>query len=121
MTTHTVRIDLGSIESKSALIALLGETFNFGGTDGNRPVDAVNSGSGWGMNWDAVADSFCYLESGGIWGTSPKFAFPLRLEFESAGACEERLPEAFAVLKEILYETRAKYRADGLVLEFDFT
>lgn len=76
---NTVTIDLNGIKTKEALIEQLGSALELGGPDGNHRFEAVNAGEGWGLNWDALNDSRCYLDSGGIWGTSTKFKFPLTL------------------------------------------
>lgn len=111
-------IDLSGIEKSDELLFLLGRELHLGGIDGNHNVEAVNAGKGWGLNWDALADSFCYLDSGGIWGTSPKYKFPLTLEINNCAQYRAADEKGFGILESILKDTKAAYLKDGLKFEY---
>ncbi|MHB8845961.1 MAG: barstar family protein [Nitrospirota bacterium] len=113
-------IDLASVKTKMDLLIVLGRVLNLGGPNGNHPVTAVNAGSGWGMNWDALKDSLLSLDSGGIWGTSPKLEFPFFLEIINWKEYLAADPEGFSILKTILSETNATYAKEGLQFTFAF-
>lgn len=107
-----MHIDLQGIHTKEQLLSKIGEVFELGGPDGNIPVEA-GSNKGWGMNYDALHDSLGCLEEGGIWGTSKKFTFPLKVTFANAGAYKSEHPEDFKTLIEIFKSVSQKYEADG--------
>ena len=115
--TNTISIDLSGITDEAQLLALIGAELQLGGPDGNHPVKPGAS-AGWGLNWDALADSLCYLDEGGIWGTAPKHAFPLMLKFDGALKLANSCPNALGTLEEILLSTQEKYARTGL--EFSF-
>jgi len=115
---HVEFIDLGGVTDGAALLHRLGERLELGGPAGNHSVDAVNGMAGWGMNWDALADSLCYLDTGGIWGTSTKVPFPLLLRFENVEALRGESPEMLDLLKEVLERTKAAYGRSGKNFEY---
>ncbi len=112
-------IDLSGIERSDELLFLLGQGFCLGGIDGNHHVRALNSGKGWGLNWDALADSLSCLESGGIWGASPKFKFPLVLKFTGCALFQSADEKGFEILESILRDTKANYDKVGLKFEYE--
>jgi hypothetical protein len=114
-------IDVAGIKTKDELLTLLGRELFLGGVNGNHPLKAVNAGAGWGMNWDALKDSLSCLDSGGIWGTSPKLEFPLLLEFINSDQYMNADREGFRILKSILNDTKATYLKDGLQFNYAFT
>jgi hypothetical protein len=115
-----IHIDLlGCADSKSVLLKI-GEVLQLGGPDGNHPVEAVNAGEGWGVNWDALNDSLSSLDEGGIWGNSKKPEFPLNITFENYDEFSKNDKDGFKILKEICKDTSAKYKKDNLICEFTF-
>ena len=82
---------------------------------------AVNAGKGWGMNWDALYDSLKYLNTGGIWGTSHKFCFPLSLELKGSDAYRSADASGFKTLSKILNDVQAFYSKSGLQFKYTFT
>ena len=115
MATHIRAIDLIGVRSAAELIALLGDELCLGGPSGNHPVEGS---TGWGMNWDALADSLCYLPDGGIWGTSPRLEFPLHLKFLNSYTFRLADPRGFAIFEEVLSRTQATYSANGLLFGY---
>ena len=113
-----VSIDLTGVVDARGLLARLGESLELGGPGGNHCVSDPNTTSGWGMNWDALADCLSCLETGGIWGTSRRHQFPMCLRLENVGELHEENPEALATLEEILKETQAKYSLISLCFEY---
>jgi hypothetical protein len=118
---ETVVLDLDQVRSKEQLIDLLGEKLEFGGPGGNHTVTAVDAGKGWGRNWDALKDSLACLDSGGIWGTSRQFRFPLRIQFANSTKYRKADPEGFETLAEILGEVQGIYAKDGMRLRYEFS
>lgn len=114
---NILTIDIQGEHSKANVLAAMGEALQLGGPGGNHPVRAGEE-FGWGMNWDALFDSLLYLDSGGIWGTSPVIEFPLELVISGTGAFARHNPDAFAVLKDVLEQTRETYARTGLVFGF---
>lgn len=114
MTRRTVHLE--GISDKSQVLAAIGEALCLGGSGGNHPARSGEE-KGWGMNWDALFDCLLNLHSGGIWGTSPTLDFPLALTVVGAGALMGDNPQAFAVLQDILEQTRETYAKRGM----DFT
>ena len=114
-------INLARVKTKEDLFILLGRELNLGGPNGNHPVTTVNAGRGWGMNWDALKDSLLSLDSGGIWGTSQKLAFPFFLEIINWKEYLAADPEGFSILKAILSETNATYAKEDLQFTFAFS
>ena len=109
MTSGTqLTIDLAGMTEKAQVLAAIGAALSLGGPDANHPVRAGET-QGWGLNWDALFDCLLNLHSGGIWGSSPIFAFPLTLTFTGAGALARHNPQAFAILQDILEQTRDTY------------
>jgi len=117
---ETIVIDLCRVRSSEQLLDLLGAKLELGGPEGNVPVMSPTSGVGWGRNWDALNDSLAYLDSGGIWGTSRKPAFPLRLDFINSSAYKSADPKGYAIFLEILKSARDKYGAEGISFEYGF-
>jgi hypothetical protein len=118
MSIATKTIDLAGANTTEAVLTVLGKELCLGGPDGNHTVIAANAGDGWGMNWDALQDSMLYLDSGGIWGNSPKFAFPLLLELVNCSSFREADPQSFQILKDVLSTTKERYAEDGI--QFDY-
>ncbi|MCZ2496457.1 hypothetical protein GN316_06790 [Xylophilus sp. Kf1] len=117
MTTH-IEIELTGLLDDKRVLARIGDRLQLGGPDGNHAV-RPDEESGWGMHWDALFDCFLNLHSGGIWGTSPVFTFPLRLSFIGSGHLRREAPRAFSILLDILEQTREAYARRGLKFEFD--
>lgn len=119
MTPGTqLTIDLDGMTDKAQILWAIGAALSLGGPDANHPVRPGES-QGWGMNWDALFDCLLNLHSGGIWGTSPMFAFPLTLTFVGTQALARRNPQAFSILQDILEQTRAAYALQSRRLDFD--
>lgn len=114
---NVLTIDIQGKHSKADVLAAMGEALQLGGPGGNHPVRAGEE-FGWGMNWDALFDSLLYLDSGGIWGTSPVIAFPFELVITGVEAFARQNPDAFAVLNDVLEQTRETYARSGRVFEF---
>lgn len=118
--SNTVVIDLHGVRDKEDLLERIGEVLELGGPEGNHPTRPDSINSGWGMNWDALADSLDFLESGGIWNTSVALPFPLHLKFTNARELQLRHPEALRTLVDILEETKAGYARRGKAFEYSF-
>ena len=114
-------INLSGLKTKEEILHKFGEVFEFGGPDGNIPVKSPDQGNGWGFNWDAMNDSFRSLEEGGIWGTSKKFTFPLKIEISNYNKFKENDSESFRILKEILDDQIKGYKQEGKVVEVVFS
>lgn len=120
MTAGTqLTIDLDGLTHKAQILSAMGAALCLGGPDGNHPV-RPGEDQGWGMNWDALFDCLLNLHSGGIWGTSPVFAFPLTLTFTGAGALARHNPQAFCILQDILEQTRDSYARQHRPFDFEF-
>lgn len=119
MTPGTqLTIDLGGMTQKAQILSAICAALCLGGPGGNHPVRA-GAEQGWGMNWDALFDCMLNLHSGGIWGTSPVFDFPLTLIFTGGGALARHNPQAFAILQDILEQTRETYARQNLRFDFE--
>lgn len=116
--TNLITIDLSEATDGLQLLSAMGEQLCLGGPGGNHPVSAVDGG-GWGCNWNALADSLCYLDSGGIWGTSPVQTLPLLLRLSGTKSVASHCPDALDMLQEILLETKEKYAQRGLEFAFE--
>jgi hypothetical protein len=117
-TRSTITINLDGSSTKSQVLAVIGECLQLGAPAGHGRSPAGNS-LGWGMNWDALFDCLLNLHCGGIWGTSPVFGFPLKLEFVGADAFAREEADSFAVLQDILEQARDTYARIGMDLAFD--
>jgi len=118
MSGENVVIDLSGVMNKEELLVFLGAQLKLGGTNGNHPVKAINADAGWGLNWDALADSFRYLGNGGIWGTSPKFKFPLTMRFINSGQLKANDLQSFKIFEGILLDTKNFYSREGQSFEY---
>lgn len=114
---NILTISIQGKRSKADVLAAMGKALQLGGPDGNHPVFPGEE-SGWGMNWDALFDCLLNLHSGGIWGTSPIIEFPLELVISGAEAFARKNPDAFAVLNDVLEQTRETYARTGRVFGF---
>ena len=110
-------IDLSGITNKDGVLGAFGETFEFGGPNGNVPVTDPAQKTGWGMNWDALTDCMRSLEEGGIWETSKKFEFPLEIDIQNSMEFQTQSPEDFQTLQEILQNLTEEYAVAGKVLK----
>jgi hypothetical protein len=120
MTAGTqLTIEFDGLTHKAQILSAMGAALCLGGPDGNHPV-RPGEDQGWGMNWDALFDCLLNLHSGGIWGTSPVFAFPLTLTFTGAGALARHNPQAFCILQDILEQTRDSYARQHRPFDFEF-
>ena len=115
---HVIEIDPNAVATKEQLLDRLGEALELGGPSGNHVVSDSTSNSGWGRNWDALADSLCYLDSGGIWGTSRQFKFPMLLALVHSKTLQQRDPKALETLVEILVDTKNTYASHSMNFEF---
>jgi hypothetical protein len=113
-----VQIDLKHIKSKQDLLRKLGAELELGGPNGNVP--ASMDGKGWGMNWDALKDSLTCLDTGGIWGTSKRSDFPLKLVLINYESFAQNSPKDFRILMEILETVIGFYSRQGKVFEYEF-
>jgi Barstar (barnase inhibitor) len=109
---NQIIIDLTGIKNKEQVLFKLGDFFEFGGPNGNHSV-SLKDKSGWGLNWDALNDSLRVLEIGGIWGTSKKFEFPLKIIFDNSHELQESDPATFKTLNDILEQ-------EDHILNFEF-
>ena len=116
---ETIIIDLRAVQSKSQLMDALGEALELGGPNGNVQVEHPSDGKGWGKNWDALLDSLSCLDAGGIWGTSRKRHFPLRLRLKNSAAYRIADQKGFAVLLEVLEDARERYSEHGLEFAYE--
>jgi len=117
MSTN-VCIDLSRVANDAQLLSTIGEALCLGGPAGNHPT-RVGVNRGWGLNWHALNDSLSCLDTGGIWGTSPKLSFPLMIRFEQSGNLRRACPEALTSLREILLDTQALYAQRRLEFAFE--
>jgi hypothetical protein len=112
-----VEISFSGAKSKSEVLEIIGDSLEFGGPEGNvrfNPDEKI----GWGLNWDALSDCLRMLSSGGIWGTSRRFDFPLVFQFMDHGEFKTSSPADFQVLISILESTKEYYLEQDK--EFDF-
>ncbi len=107
---NQLTIDLSGIKSEAQILHKLGAALDLGGT----------SGGGWGMNWDGLNGALQYLETGGIWGTSKVFEFPLTIVFENSRSLKENDKRTFRSLMEILEQTAEQYKRDNKIFKFEF-
>jgi len=114
-----VQIDLKHVKSKMDLLKEFGDKLELGGPNGNVPVTGSMRGRGWGLNWDALNDSLCCLDSGGIWGTSKRFEFPLKLVIMNHQVYLRHDPEGFRTLVEILEDVKGSYSASEMLFEYE--
>jgi hypothetical protein len=98
-----VVIDLSGLKTKDEVLRKFGEIFEFGGPDGNFPVEPEGN-AGWGLNWDALTDSLALLPEGGIWGTGKKFPAGTSIEIIHFEEFRKNDPEGYVILQEILSE-----------------
>ncbi len=117
---NQIIIDLSGVRNQVQILHKLGEIFEFGGPNGNISVSSPTAGKGWGLNWDALNDSLRYLDTGGIWGTSKKFEFPLKIVFENSRELQENEKESFKTLKEILEDTIKYHKSEGREFLIEF-
>ena len=114
-----IKISLSGANSKSEVLEVIGESLDFGGQEENLPSDA-NADIGWGVNWDALVDCLRMLSSGGIWGTSRRFEFPLIIQFIDYQDFMESSPDDFQTLVSILESTRDHYLESNMEFNFKF-
>jgi hypothetical protein len=116
---NTRVIDLNGRRTKAEVLDALGEALQLGGPAGaNHPV-RPGEAAGWGMNWDALFDCLLNLHSGGIWGSGPRIDFPFKLVLTGARGFAQADPRGFAILADLLEQTRDAYARTGRVFEFD--
>lgn len=116
--SNEIRIDLARVTSSSRLFGLMDQTFEFGGGP-YAPYEGA-PGTGWGGNWSALKDCLCYLDSGGIWGTSTKIIFPLKLRFLNHAGFARLCKPDFDTFVEILEAVRDTYSKGGMSFQFSF-
>lgn len=116
----TIAIDLASVRSTAQLMNVFGEALELGGPNGNVHVRSPADGKGWGKNWSALLDSLTCLDTGGIWGTSQKRRFPLRLELKNSASYRAADPTGFATLVEVLEDARGRYAERDLEFAYRF-
>ena len=116
----TIAIDLESVRSTAQLMNVIGEALELGGPNGNVHVQNPTDGKGWGKNWSALLDSLTCLDTGGIWGTSQKRRFPLRLELKNSAGYRTADPTGFATLVEVLEDARERYAESDLEFAYRF-
>lgn len=121
---EVVVIDLSGLKDEEELLIKIGRVFEFGGPETNEESVFVGSSNiekeGWGVNWNALNDSLMYIGTGGIWGVSKKFTFPLKVIFKNSNELKMNDKESFKTLKEIFEEAAEKHRlrGDKMVVEF---
>ena len=111
---QTVAIDLAGVRSTPQLMDAFGEALELGGPNGNVHVQSPTDGMGWGKNWSALLDSLTCLDTGGIWGTSRQFRFPLRVVLKNSATYRAADPKGFATLMEVLEDARERYAENDL-------
>lgn len=114
-----IQIAFDNVENEADLFEIFGRELELGGPDGNFPVKGPNAGRGWGMNWDALADSLSSLDAGGIWGTSRRFEFPLKIILLNTQEYANSSPEDFNSLIAIMRSTVTFYDKAGLTFEYE--
>lgn len=114
---NKIIIDLKNCQNTKQVLMKIGEAFQFGGTKENRS-SPLDSNTGWGLNWNALFDSLIYLESGGIWGTSPKINFPIIVKIINSSLYKKSDIEGFNILIQILNDTKSRYLEENK--QFDF-
>ena len=117
---ETVVVDLQGVSSTAQLMDVLGAALELGGPDGNVQVLGPSDGKGWGKNWNALLDSLTCLDTGGIWGTSRRLRFPLRLELRNSSTYRATDPKGFATLIEVLESARERYAEVDLQFAYEF-
>lgn len=110
-----VVIDLAGCRDKEQALLKFGAALEFGGPNANYRSNQGKKG-GWGVNWDAFNDSLGYLDSGGIWGTSRKLGFPLRLVVRGLKGFRAADPESAKILEGILSAQPPSYKDSNLEL-----
>lgn len=113
-----VTINLKDCNNEEKVLSKIGEILFLGGIDGNIPGKSDVTMKGWGLNWDALNDSLSCLDTGGIWGNSPKFKFPLQLIFVNCSSLKKNDPSTFMVLKETLEATKNIYKENKKKLTY---
>jgi hypothetical protein len=114
-----VQIDLQNITNERELLREFGAKLELGGSDGNVHVAGINAGRGWGMNWDALADSLTCLDTGGIWGTSFRFEFPMIVELLNSNKYAQESAKDFELLVAVLRSTAEFYSKAGMVFKYE--
>lgn len=107
-------IDLKNCDTEEKVLSKIGEILDLGGTVGNNK-------KGWGHNWNALNDSLSYLDVGGIWGSSKILEFPLELVFTNFQSFQEKEPNGFKTLVEILEDKAELYKKSGQLFSFIFS
>ncbi len=113
-------IDLLGTRDEKEVLFKFGESLDLGGPNGNYSPDVSKPNSGWGMNWNALNDSLSCLDSGGIWGTSKKFEFPLKLVIKNSLDFQKYNSESFKILQEILSDKTDQYKLRNKEFSFEF-
>lgn len=114
-----MQINLKDVKAKMDLLREFGDKLELDGPNGNIPVTGPTAGRGWGLDWDALKDSLCCLDSGGIWGTSKRFEFPLKLVVMNYEDYRLSNPEDFDILMDILEDVKSIYSASGKTFEYE--
>jgi hypothetical protein len=114
-----IEINLSGVGSEDQLFDLLGDVLELGGPDGNMKVIGPLDGQGWGKNWNALADSLCYLDSGGIWGNAKKLQFPLKMIFTNFEAFRDQNQLSWKILTEILGDTVEAYQRHQMTFRYE--
>ncbi len=109
-----VIVDLKGLTTDEEILHKFGEVFELGGPSVDQNLI---QNSGWGQNWDALNDSLSYLDTGGIWGTSKKFTFPLVIDIQNSEKFQKNNPKGFSILKDILNEKVEQYKSHNQLLE----
>lgn len=117
---NVVNVNLAGVTSQEGIMQTIGQVLQLGGPNGNHKVGPDAEVAGWGMNWSALRDSLCYLDVGGIWGSSPKIGFPLTLRFVNHAQLKHAAPDHFATLVSILEDVQTTYARTGLSFTFEF-
>ena len=116
----TIAVDLDGVRSTAQLMDVFGGVLELGGPSGNVQVRGPGDGEGWGKNWNALLDSLTCLDTGGIWGTSRRLRFPLRLELKNSSTYRAADPKGFATLVEVLEDARERYAENDLEFGYRF-
>lgn len=115
-----IHIDLFGCKESEDVLLRFGEILQFGGPKGNSHVKSILGNTGWGLNWNAFNDSLRYLEVGGIWGSSTKIEFPLKLIIHNYLTFSKNEPKKFGILKEILEDHQKEYSKRKITFEAIF-
>ena len=110
-----VTIDLRGVRGASGILTAFGNTLYFGGASQSHWVSEKRK-EGWGFNWAAMTDCLALLPEGGLWGTAPKYKFPLHLILLHNGLLRKGPKKD---MMEILDDTQALYAKNSMSFTYE--